>query len=92
VTGLARTVVHRASGSPLEWYVNFERPFRRTRSEVRIGLIDALHARIDAAREQVVALVEAREGPFADDWSTWRPEPDWPLPTLPPDALSPLRP
>jgi protein associated with RNAse G/E len=118
--------VHRyiaPDGGPTAWYVNFERPFRRTLIGIdtfdflvdlvvapdlasyrwkdedeyaharRIGLIDdALHAQIDIARDEVVALVEARKGPFAEDWSTWRPEPDWPLPTLPADALSPLRP
>jgi protein associated with RNAse G/E len=105
------------------WYVNFERPFRRTAIGIdtfdllldlvvepdlsgwtwkdedeyahgrRIGLIDdALHSRVDEARQRVLALIEAGEGPFADDWSAWRRDPAWPVPALPPDALdAPVR-
>jgi len=55
----------------------------------RLGLIsDETHAKIDAAREEVVALIESRHGPFAEDWSAWRPSPSWPMPVLPPNALS----
>ncbi|HEX5407955.1 MAG TPA: DUF402 domain-containing protein [Pseudonocardiaceae bacterium] len=110
----------RADGHPAAWYVNFEKPFRRTPIGIdtmdllvdlvvapdlasytwkdedeyaqarRIGLIDdTLHAHVTTARERVVELVKAHEGPFAEDRSAWRPEPDWPLPTLPADALSP---
>lgn len=50
----------------------------------RLGLIDdALHQRVDAARQQVLALIESRRGPFADDWSSWRRDPAWPPPVLP---------
>ena len=50
----------------------------------RLGLIDdALHQRVEAAREQVIALIESRQGPFADDWSAWRRDPAWPIPQLP---------
>jgi hypothetical protein len=114
--------VHRfcdAGGTPLRWYVNFERPARRTRIGVdmfdlmidlvaapdlsrwewkdedeyaqarRLGLIgDAEHRRVGRARERAVALVESGGGPFAADWPDW-PEPvRWPLPVLPPDALT----
>jgi protein associated with RNAse G/E len=55
----------------------------------RIGLIDdATHAEVTAARDQVLALVEAAEGPFAQDRSGFVADPAWPLPVLPDDALS----
>jgi len=55
----------------------------------RLGLIDdALHQRVDAARQQVVSLVESRQGPFADDWSSWRRDPAWRAPALPFDVLA----
>lgn len=54
----------------------------------RLGVVDdALHRQVAAAREQVVALVEARQGPFAEDWTSWRRDPTWPLPALPTNAL-----
>lgn len=54
----------------------------------RLGLIDdALHHHIDAAREQVISLAESRRGPFAEDWSSWRRDPAWPMPILPADAI-----
>ena len=50
----------------------------------RLGLIDdTLHRRVEAARQHVISLVESRQGPFAEDWSSWRRDPSWPLPTLP---------
>jgi len=50
----------------------------------RLGLIDdALHRRVEAARQHVMSLVESRQGPFAEDWSSWRRDPSWPLPALP---------
>jgi hypothetical protein len=55
----------------------------------RLGLIsDALHQRVDAARQQAISLIECRQGPFADDWSSWQRDPAWPAPALPPDMLS----
>jgi len=55
----------------------------------RLGLIDdALHARVDAARQEAVALLESRQGPFASHWSDFRPDPAWATPVLPADALS----
>jgi uncharacterized protein DUF402 len=54
----------------------------------RVGLIDdATHAEVSRARDQVLALVEAADGPFALDRSGFRRDPAWPLPTLPEDAL-----
>jgi hypothetical protein len=57
----------------------------------RLGLIDdTLHCCVDAAREQVVSLIESRQGPFAEDWSSWRRDPAWPTPVLPADMASNL--
>ena len=51
----------------------------------RLGLIDdALHQHVDTARQQVIALIESRQGPFADNWSSWKRDPAWPAPALPP--------
>jgi len=50
----------------------------------RLGLIDdALHRRVDDARQLVTSLIHSRQGPFAEDWSSWRRDPSWPIPTLP---------
>ncbi|WP_160150562.1 DUF402 domain-containing protein [Nonomuraea solani] len=48
----------------------------------RLGLIsDRDHRHIDAARTEVVAMIERREGPFAHDWTPLRHE-SWREPTL----------
>lgn len=52
----------------------------------RLGIIDeAEHAHVDAAREQALALVAERAGPFAEAerWAAWRRDPAWPTPSLP---------
>jgi hypothetical protein len=50
----------------------------------RFGIIDdATNAQVDVARQQVLALIEGRQGPFAEDWSSWRRDHNWPLPVLP---------
>ena len=61
----------------------------------RLGVIsDAVHRRVDEARQEVLALVQARQGPFGQDWPDWpdwpdwRPDPGWPLPVLPPETLT----
>jgi protein associated with RNAse G/E len=55
----------------------------------RLGVIeDTLHAAVDSARQQVVALIESRRGPFADDKSMWQRDPTWPTPALPEDVLT----
>jgi hypothetical protein len=52
----------------------------------RLGLIgDEWHHAVEEARGEVMALVAERRGPFAEDWSRWRPDPGWPLPELPED-------
>jgi hypothetical protein len=112
--------VHRffdPAGTPLNWYVNFERPNVRTPIGIDgldlfvdlvaapdlsswswkdedeyaiardLGLIDdAEDRRVQAARERAVAMLDARGGPFAEDWAFWRAPDDWPLPTLPANA------
>jgi hypothetical protein len=35
--------------------------------------------------ERVIADLEARRRPFDEPWRAWRPDPAWPLPTLPAD-------
>lgn len=42
---------------------------------------DAEHFRADG--ERAVARILDREPPFDRDWSSWRPDPSWPVPTLP---------
>lgn len=55
----------------------------------RLGLItDTLHSRVDQARQQVIALVEAQMGPFTGDWAIEQPAPGWPALALPPDTLT----
>jgi predicted RNA-binding protein associated with RNAse of E/G family len=50
----------------------------------RLGVItDAEHAAVARAREQAVALVEARAGVFGEDPARpWLPDPAWPRPTF----------
>lgn len=101
------------SGEHWGWYVNLQRPFRRTalgfetmdlaldliidahgswrwkdEDELEIfvgrGVYEAeLPERLRAEALAVVALAEHREGPFAEPWPEWRPDPAWPLPELP---------
>lgn len=109
---------HNLAEGTMNWYINFERPYRRTRIGIdtfdllldlvvapdlsswrwkdedeyaqgrRLGLIDeAEHRRVEQARLRALALIESGGGPFAQDWLDWRVQPDWPLPTLPDDAL-----
>jgi hypothetical protein len=55
----------------------------------RLGLItDTLHSRVDQARQQVIALIEARQGPFTGDWAIHQPAPGWPALALPRDTLT----
>ena len=51
----------------------------------RLGIVtDAEHAAVSQAREQAVALVEARAGLLGEDPANpWLPDPAWPRPTLP---------
>ncbi|MEQ4209521.1 DUF402 domain-containing protein [Actinopolymorpha sp. B17G11] len=55
----------------------------------RLGVItDTDHRRVEQAREQVIALLKERAGPFEDRWLGWRRDPRWALPTLPVDTLT----
>jgi hypothetical protein len=48
------------------------------------GLLSVSEARqIERAAEDVVTQLEAREFPFVDDWSAWRPDGLWPIPEVP---------
>lgn len=38
---------------------------------------------IRAEGERVVERIEAWTAPFDEGWENWRPDPDWPLPTIP---------
>ena len=49
-----------------------------------VGLFASEQARaIRAEGERVFARVESWSPPFDDGWEHWRPDPDWPLPSLP---------
>jgi hypothetical protein len=53
----------------------------------RLGFItDTDHRSVEQARERAVGLFQDRAGPFAGPWSTWAPDPAWPLPVLPDGA------
>ncbi|MGY5118337.1 DUF402 domain-containing protein [Streptomyces sp. 900105755] len=57
----------------------------------RLGIItDTEHQAVDAARDQALAMLEERSGPFADaaSWSAWRWDPAWPIPNLPHPAVA----
>ena len=48
------------------------------------GLIPAEdEPRLRAEGERAVRRILGREPPFDRDWTTWRPDPTWPMPTLP---------
>ncbi|WP_345570738.1 hypothetical protein [Nonomuraea rosea] len=55
----------------------------------RLGLVDDhVHRRVAEARQEVVGLIEARQGPFAHDWTPPR-HGSWADPALPEEALRP---
>ncbi|WDV56583.1 DUF402 domain-containing protein [Streptomyces coeruleorubidus] len=57
----------------------------------RLGIVnDTEHQAVDAARDQALAMLEERSGPFADadSWSAWRWNPAWPIPSLPRPAAA----
>ncbi|MFC5718900.1 DUF402 domain-containing protein [Streptomyces gamaensis] len=52
----------------------------------RAGLVSAgLAERVRAAGREAVALIESWSAPFAAGWEDFRPDPAWPVPTLPED-------
>jgi predicted RNA-binding protein associated with RNAse of E/G family len=51
---------------------------------IEIGLLGRDEAQaIRTEGERVIRRLEARESPFCDGWDEWRPDPTWPIPTLP---------
>ena len=58
-----------------------------------VGVISDLCDRhVERARDEAVALIEQRDGPFAEAWPHWRADARWQHPELPGDALDlPLR-
>jgi predicted RNA-binding protein associated with RNAse of E/G family len=40
--------------------------------------------------EAVIAEIESATGRFSDEWTSWRPAPDWPIPVLPENYVSGL--
>ncbi|MFJ8018744.1 DUF402 domain-containing protein [Streptomyces sp. NPDC096311] len=51
----------------------------------RLGIVDdSEHAQVDAARDQALAWVTERRGPFAEAgwWAAWRRDSTWPTPTF----------
>jgi hypothetical protein len=55
----------------------------------RLGIIsDRTHRQIDQARDQALALASAGQGPFAQDWASWRPTLEWEPPALPLSAAT----
>nr|WP_091674249.1 DUF402 domain-containing protein [Amycolatopsis marina] len=56
---------------------------------VRAGRITEAQLRsLRAEGERNAALADAGEFPFDGTWTDFRPDPTWPLPTLPPDVLT----
>ena len=54
-------------------------------ARVEVGWVDAdAAAGVRRDAEQAVALIEGWEPPFSSGLETWRPDPAWPLPELPP--------
>ncbi|WP_349695243.1 hypothetical protein [Actinopolymorpha sp. B17G11] len=55
----------------------------------RLGLVsDAEHDGVGRAREEVLSMLGERTRLFAQEWTTWRPDPVWRWPVLPDDVLS----
>jgi Protein of unknown function (DUF402) len=108
-------------GEQWGWYVNLQRPFRRTplgfetmdlmldvtieldrswrwkdEDELEVfverGVFDeALAGRLREEGLEVARRAERNEGPFAEDWSEWRPAASMPPPELPPGWDEPCR-
>lgn len=49
-----------------------------------VGLFTAQQAKaMRAEGERVIERIEAWAAPFDEGWENWRPDPDWPLPSIP---------
>ncbi|MEU5145423.1 DUF402 domain-containing protein [Streptomyces sp. NPDC021139] len=65
------------------WYWRDEDEFAQAQ---RDRLVDpALAGRVRRAGRAAVAEIRAWGSPFADGWEHWRPDPAWPVPSLPAD-------
>ncbi|MBQ0890772.1 DUF402 domain-containing protein [Streptomyces sp. RM72] len=65
------------------WYWRDEDEFAQAQ---RDRLVDpALAGRVRRAGRAAVAEIRAWGSPFADGWEHWRPDPAWPVPSLPGD-------
>ncbi|MFE6553230.1 DUF402 domain-containing protein [Streptomyces sp. NPDC057746] len=65
------------------WHWKDEDEYAQVR---RLGIVtDAEYRAVDAARDQALAMIEERTGPFGDAavWRSWRWGPGWPVPRLP---------
>ncbi|MEV0381058.1 hypothetical protein [Nonomuraea sp. NPDC050643] len=51
---------------------------------------DRVHRRVAEARQEIVGLLEARQGPFSHDWAPLR-YASWQAPTLPDDVREIVR-
>jgi hypothetical protein len=64
-----------------DWHWKDEADFD---TAVRRGIVDVGDRRlVELEAERVVHLIEEREGPFGQEWTTWRPPGDWEIPKLP---------
>lgn len=74
-------LVDLVAGPDLTWRWKDEDEYAHGR---RLGLVtEAEHRAVTAAREEVVAMIDARRPPFCDSAPSWLPHPDWPIPQLP---------
>jgi predicted RNA-binding protein associated with RNAse of E/G family len=54
-----------------------------------LGLVtDRCHKRVEEARGQALAMMDARQAPFVDTWIDWRPDPTWTVPQMPDGAYA----
>lgn len=50
----------------------------------RLGVISAEEAAaVRAEADRVIERIQSWQSPFCDGWEQWRPDPAWPVPTLP---------
>ena len=51
---------------------------------LEIGLFTTEQAKaMRTEGERIVERIEAWTAPFDENWENWRPDPDWPLPSIP---------
>jgi hypothetical protein len=67
----------------LSWRWKDEDEFAAAQRLGRFSPAEAAAIRADG--EAAIARVERRAWPFAAGWDAWRPDPSWPVPSLPPD-------